>query len=265
MRGMAHRVARRRLLFWAVLSVMIVGCSGSGVPVTTNSDAASIASTSSSPEVTPTAPAPSSAPSTPAPPASVAPITIQGTPATNAVVGSAYVFQPSTSQSGSTVVFYIANEPAWAYFSSETGGLAGIPLASDLGTTHDVTITVSNGTSSAAIGPFDVTVTTPGAVPVSPPVSPVPPPVGPTASAALAWQAPTQNTDGSPLTNLAGYHINYGTSANALISRIAVPGAGSTAYVVSGLAAGSTYFFAVTAYDTVGVESAQSNVVSKTL
>src|SRR5687767_6502029 len=34
----------------------------------------------------------------------------------------------------------------------------------------------------------------------------------PTGTAALAWVAPTQNADGSPLSDLAGYRILYGTT-----------------------------------------------------
>jgi hypothetical protein len=31
--------------------------------------------------------------------------------------------------------------------------------------------------------------------------------------ATLSWTAPTENTDGTTLANLAGYRIRYGTSA----------------------------------------------------
>src|SRR5271167_1095091 len=46
-------------------------------------------------------------------------------------------------------------------------------------------------------------------------------------SATLIWSAPTENTDGTPLTNLAGFHVYYGTSASALTQSIELSGANS--------------------------------------
>lgn len=95
-------------------------------------------------------------------------------------------------------------------------------------------------------------------------VTPPPPPPPPTGSTTLSWTPPTQNTDGSTLTNLAGYRIAYGTSATALTQTIQVANAGISSYVVNGLAPG-TYYFAVRSYSSSGSESANSNVASKTL
>lgn len=80
--------------------------------------------------------------------------------------------------------------------------------------------------------------------------------------ATLRWTAPTQNTDGSPLTNLAGYRIYYGTSSTQLTQTIQLANAGLTTYVVRDLAPG-TWYFAVAAYNSAGVESALSNIASK--
>ena len=80
--------------------------------------------------------------------------------------------------------------------------------------------------------------------------------------ATLRWIAPTQNTDGSPLTNLAGYRIYYGASSTQLTQTIQLANAGLTTYVVRDLAPG-TWYFAVTAYNSAGVESALSNIASK--
>lgn len=82
-------------------------------------------------------------------------------------------------------------------------------------------------------------------------------------TAALSWMPPTRNTDGSALSNLAGYRISYGTSAGTLTSTIQIPGPAS-AYIVSGLAPG-TYFFGVRAYSAAGTESGLSNIVTKTV
>jgi hypothetical protein len=80
----------------------------------------------------------------------------------------------------------------------------------------------------------------------------------------LSWIAPTGNTNGTPLTDLAGYHIHYGTSQDNLTKVIDLAGTGTTEYEVSGLAPG-TYYFAVTAYTAMGTESAESDIGNKTI
>lgn len=76
-------------------------------------------------------------------------------------------------------------------------------------------------------------------------------------------EAPTKNTDGSPLTNLAGYRIYYGTSAGALTQSVQVP-ASATSYVIDQLAPG-TWYFAAKAFAATGPDSAMSSVVSKAI
>jgi hypothetical protein len=83
-----------------------------------------------------------------------------------------------------------------------------------------------------------------------------PPPSGgaQTATAALAWDAVSA-------TNLGGYRLYYGTSPGSYLQ---APGQGmnvgkTTRYTVTGLAADTTYYFAVTAYNTTGQESMYSN------
>lgn len=85
-----------------------------------------------------------------------------------------------------------------------------------------------------------------------------------TGSSTLNWIPPTQNTDGSPLVNLAGYRISYGTSPTALTQSIQVATPGATSYVVPNLTAG-TWYFTIRSYTTTGVESDPSNVTSVTL
>jgi Fibronectin type III domain len=84
------------------------------------------------------------------------------------------------------------------------------------------------------------------------------------ASATLSWEAPTTNTNGSPLTNLAGYRIYYGTSATDLSQNVQLNGVGVQTYVFDNLQAG-TWYFAVMAVTSAGVESALSNRVSATI
>ncbi len=83
----------------------------------------------------------------------------------------------------------------------------------------------------------------------------------PTYSATLSWQAPSTNADGSPITDLAGYKIYYGTSSRQYTNSSDV--GSNTTGTIQGLSAG-TYYFAVTAYDSYGNESGYSNEVTKT-
>ena len=83
-----------------------------------------------------------------------------------------------------------------------------------------------------------------------------------TGTASLTWIPPTQNTDGSSLSNLAGYRISYGSNRDELVQTIQIENSGTTSYTVEQLAPG-TYYFAVRAYTSRGTESANSNVESK--
>jgi hypothetical protein len=67
------------------------------------------------------------------------------------------------------------------------------------------------------------------------------------------WKAPVINDDGSPLRNLASYNIYIGQSPTTLVKAASTP-ASSTTYTTVPLPAG-TYFFAITALSTDGVES----------
>lgn len=81
-------------------------------------------------------------------------------------------------------------------------------------------------------------------------------------SVTLSWNAPTQNTDGTPLTDLASYNIYEGASSppgKLLASPLASAG---TTYTASGLPAGTNYF-AVTAVNSKQQESELSNIAAK--
>lgn len=85
-----------------------------------------------------------------------------------------------------------------------------------------------------------------------------------TGSATVSWTPPAKNSDGSALTDLAGYRIVYGTSASALTQTLQIANPGATSQTIGNLAAG-TYYFAVKSYTSTGIESAPSQVVSKTI
>jgi hypothetical protein len=172
-------------------------------------------------------------------------LNISGSPPTSDVAGQAYSFMPTTTNpGGGTLGFSITNMPAWASFSTLTGALTGTPSSVQVGDYSNILISVSNGSASATLAAFSITVTT--------------------GSANLSWTAPTQNTNGTPLTDLAGYMIYYGTSPSELTQTIQLADPSATSYVVSNLSAG-TYYFAVAAYTTVATQSAQSSLGSKTI
>ena len=81
-------------------------------------------------------------------------------------------------------------------------------------------------------------------------------------SVTLTWTAPTLNTDGSPLTDLAGYKIHYGTKPGHYPVTIHVDNPGLTIYVVEYLTP-NTYYFVVTAINSTGTESQYSGEASK--
>lgn len=110
--------------------------------------------------------------------------------------------------------------------------------------------------TSTATGTSSTTAST------SPP--PPSPPAPTSGTATLSWQAPTTDTNGAPLTNLAGYRIYYGTSATALSDTVQLTSVGLQTYVIQNLTSG-TWYFAVVAVASTGIESALSNVVSKTI
>jgi hypothetical protein len=175
------------------------------------------------------------------------PPVISGSPARSVNAGSAYSFRPTASDpDGNTLTYSITNRPSWASFNTSTGQLSGTPTAAQSGTYSNIVIRVSDGRATASLPAFSITVVD----------------VSPNNGATLSWTAPTANTDGSTLTNLAGYRISYGTSANALTQTIQVANPSVTNYTITNLTPG-TYYFAVRAYTSNGTESANSNVASK--
>jgi hypothetical protein len=68
------------------------------------------------------------------------------------------------------------------------------------------------------------------------------------------------NTDGSPLTDLAGYNFYLGTATGAYAIFIPNIPPTETQYDVTNLVVpGTTYYCVVTALNTAGIESAYSN------
>ena len=84
-------------------------------------------------------------------------------------------------------------------------------------------------------------------------------------SVTLSWQPPTENADGSPLTDLFGYNIYVGTSSNSYEYReIRLDNPGLTTYVIDNLDPG-VYYIAATAVNASGIESSFSSEVVRTV
>jgi hypothetical protein len=174
--------------------------------------------------------------------------TISGTPSTSVVQGSAYRFAPvANDPNGDALTFSIANRPSWATFNAATGELTGTPSAANVGTYTGIVISVSDSVASAQLAAFSINVQAMGL-----------------GSATLSWTPPTQNSDGSPLSNLAGYRVRWGTTHGSYTSAVAIDNPGISTYVVEGLGS-ATYYFVVTAVNSQSAESAFSNEASKTI
>ena len=81
-----------------------------------------------------------------------------------------------------------------------------------------------------------------------------------TGSATLSWEAPTTRSDGSPLTNLAGYYIYYGRMSGVYDYEIRIDNPGITTYVIENLTPG-TWYFVLTSFDSDDIESDYSEEV----
>jgi hypothetical protein len=170
--------------------------------------------------------------------------TITGTPATAVMIGAAYSFTPTAADVNSdTLTFSIQNKPDWATFNPATGQLVGTPDSAGLDA--NVLIAVSDGKTTTQLPAFAISVPALG---------------GSSGSALVSWNLPTVNTDGSALTDLAGFHLYYGTDP-AQLTRVDIQGASSVTYTASNLHAG-TYYFTVASYNAAGRESSRPTVIS---
>lgn len=83
-------------------------------------------------------------------------------------------------------------------------------------------------------------------------------------SVEVSWNPPSTRADGSPLNNLAGFKVHYGTASGSYTQSITVDSPDITSYQIADLTNGS-YYFAVTAYDADNMESDYSMEVTATL
>lgn len=174
------------------------------------------------------------------------PPTISGTPTASILMGNSYSFAPTASDpDGDTLSFSIQNKPSWANFNTINGSITGQVQLADVGIYQNIAIAVSDGARSAQLAPFSVEVVQQGDGTVT-----------------LSWTPPTENTDGTPLLDLASYKIYYGLAAGNYPNEIVISNPGVATFVVEGLVP-NTYFFVATAVNAQGVESDFSNVTTK--
>lgn len=167
---------------------------------------------------------------------------ISGSPSTSVNAGGIYTFTPTSSDpDGDTLSFSVMGLPSWASFDATNGRVSGAPQSGNVGTYANIVISVSDGQLSASLAPFTITV---NAVRLG--------------SVTLNWTPPTQNTDGTSLTDLAGYKIYWGTSAGNYPNSVTINNASISTYVVENLVPG-TYEFVATSFNAAGVESSYSN------
>ena len=79
----------------------------------------------------------------------------------------------------------------------------------------------------------------------------------------ISWVQPSENVDGSPLTDLASYRIYYGSVSRNYSDSIDVADAVATSHVFTALS--GDYFVTMTALDLEGNESAYSNEILRSV
>ncbi len=174
---------------------------------------------------------------------------IAGKPLLSVRIDEAYSFRPAVSvPAGATIIrFSIANKPSWATFDEATGILAGTPTLADVGTYHDILIGASTAAGAAYLPAFDLSVTQ-----------------WATGAALVSWMPPGANTDGSALTDLSGFIIHFGRSADQLTRLVRIADDSISSFQIEDLTAGPWYF-AVSAVNGAGVQSALSTIGYKSV
>jgi hypothetical protein len=207
-----------------------VGCGGGGDD----------APTSSATAPPPSAPAPAT------PTAENQPPTISGTPPSSVTPDTGYAFTPTASDAdGDLLTFAAKGPPAWATFEPSTGRLSGTPTQGDIGKSAPISISATDGEASVTLAAFTIDV------------------VGTaTSSVPLTWMPPTENEDGSPLSDLAGYKLYWGTESGRYSNSVTLTNPGITRYVVEQLTP-ATWHFVMTAMTSRGLESEHSNAVAQ--
>jgi hypothetical protein len=173
---------------------------------------------------------------------------ISGTPNKAVRAGTAFTFRPwAWDPDDEFLTFRIENPPPWAVFQPKTGRLSGDPGPGDVGRYENIRISVSDGVNSASLAAFgiDVVATANGTITVT-------------------WLPATEREDGSPLLNLAGHKIYWGTERGEYPNSVQLDNPGVTTYVIDNLVP-ATYYVVATTLDANGLESVFSARVVATV
>ena len=166
---------------------------------------------------------------------------------------------PAVTSTGSAAVAPTASTP----FAGAAGVRPVASAGSGSAPSYSGSRSASNLLQNSAIAsllqpPTTVVITLPSLPPPSTPPS-TPPPSPSTGNVTLTWTANREP-------DLAGYKIYIGTASGTYDAPGSAFVTGKvTSYTVSNLPKGQTYFFAISAYDSAGNESALSAEVSKSL
>ena len=173
---------------------------------------------------------------------------ISGTPPEAVTAGDLYLFAPGVETNSQTApVFAVAGLPHWAGFNEINGELFGAPAEEDIGYYEAITISASNGVVETSLPTFSIEVLAAGAA---------------QGAVTLSWTPPTENEDGSYLTDLAGYWIYWGNTPGTYTEWMKIENLGITTIVIEDLVPGA-WEFAMTSFNADGVESSLSNAVTR--
>jgi hypothetical protein len=173
---------------------------------------------------------------------------LSGTPPEAVTAGELYLFTPIVESNGeSPPAFAIDGLPHWAGFNDINGELYGAPADEDIGFYDAITISATDGVVETSLPPFSIQVVAPGAA---------------QGAVTLSWAPPTENEDGSYLTDLAGYWVYWGNNPGTFTNWMRIDNPGLTTIVIEDLVPGS-WEFAMTSFNAAGVESSLSNAVTR--
>lgn len=172
-------------------------------------------------------------------------MSLTGTPPTTVNADQLYAFRPTFSGPRyGTLVFEIVNKPVWAVFSVFSGQLIGTPKPNEGGAYNNIRISVTDGKTRVTLRDFSITVRAPSQP----------------RSLTISWEPPARNTDGTTITDLAGYRIYLGRSKTAMTPRATITNPGVSRYFIEPVESGQHYV-AVTAFNKQGHESTLSEVI----
>jgi hypothetical protein len=173
---------------------------------------------------------------------------ISGDASAYARAGMPYEFQPTVADpDGDVLTFGATNLPPWSTLDAKTGRISGTPVAEDVGAYESIVLTVSDATHTVKTSAFEITVLS-----------------AMTGVASLQWEMPYSKVDGTPLDNLAGYHILFGRSPEDLDHSVFTDGATVTPYEIASPDEG-VWYFAVAAVNANGLEGPPSTAAMKSI